>query len=148
VSLAAEAIETSRAVGPDWPVALDARQPVEVMGDALRLRQVLDNLLGNVRAHTPPGTRARVHVWSDDMWAWIEVSDNGPGLLPDQMERLFQRFYRADPSRSRHTGGAGLGLAIVQAIVTALGGTVTVGRSSEGGLKFSVRLPLGPSLES
>ncbi len=144
LSLALEAADTSRAVGPSWPVEVIATRPVEAWGDPLRLRQVLDNLLGNVRAHTPPGTRARITVRADDGWAWVDVADNGPGMPPDQMRRVFERFYRADPSRSRHTGGAGLGLAIVDAIVTALGGRVTVGSSAEGGLELSVRLARAP----
>lgn len=144
VSLAAEAAETSRAVGPEWPVELSAKHPIEALGDPLRLREVLDNLLGNVRAHTPPGTRTRIAVGMDGRWATIQVADNGPGMPADQRARVFQRFYRADASRSRHTGGAGLGLAIVQAIVAALQGRVEVADSPEGGLQFTVRLPLAP----
>jgi two-component system OmpR family sensor kinase len=141
VGLAADAVEAARAVGPAWPVDLEATEPVEVMGDAGRLRQVLDNLLANVRAHTPEGTRATVRVSTDGLWAVVEVADNGPGLTPEQEARVFERFYRADPSRSRANGGAGLGLAIVAALVQAHGGTVGVDAAPGRGATFTVRLP-------
>jgi two-component system OmpR family sensor kinase len=142
VGLAAEAVEAARAVGPAWPVRLEARRAVEVRGDAVRLRQVLDNLLANVRAHTPPGTAAVVRVGGDDAEAVVEVSDNGPGLTPEQAGHVFERFYRADPSRSRsQAGGAGLGLAIVAAIVSAHGGTIDVASQLGQGTTFTVRLP-------
>ena len=94
-------------------------------GDATSLRQVIDNLLGNVRAHTPPGTGASVSVEPDGEGAVITVSDSGPGMDPDQAAHIFERFYRSDPSRSRAHGGAGLGLSIVSAIVANHGGTVS-----------------------
>ena len=141
VPLAADAVETARAVGPAWPVRLEAAGPAEVIGDKARLRQVVDNLLGNVRAHTPPGTEAVVNIATVDGSIELTVRDNGPGLSEEQRERVFERFYRADPSRSRHHGGSGLGLAIVAAIVDAHGGTVTVTAPPEGGAAFTVRLP-------
>ncbi|MEY2403411.1 MAG: two-component system, OmpR family, sensor kinase, partial [Acidimicrobiaceae bacterium] len=113
VTVAAQALDASRAVGPDWPMHLDAARPVEVMGDAARLRQVFDNLLGNVRSHTPPGTETTVRLFAQGDEAVIEVADNGPGLGSDQANRVFERFYRIEASRSREHGGAGLGLAIV-----------------------------------
>jgi two-component system OmpR family sensor kinase len=142
VALAGEAVETSRTVGPGWPVELAAAEPVEVMGDEVRLRQVLDNLLSNVRAHTPSGTHAHVRVDSADHEAVVEVADDGPGLQPDQAERVFERFYRTDPSRSRAHGGAGLGLGIVAAIVGAHGGRVTASATPGHGTTITVRLPL------
>ena len=142
VALAAEAVETASAVGPQWPLTLHADQPVEVTGDALRLRQVLDNLLANVRAHTPPGTPGQVVIRHDGTTAIVEVSDRGPGLSPDEAARVFERFYRADPSRSRRHGGTGLGLGIVAAIVAAHGGTVTVSSAPGTGSTFRVELPV------
>jgi len=143
VSLSAAAAEAARTVGPAWPVTLEATQPVEVMGDRARLRQVLDNLLANVRAHTPPGTRAWVRVSQEEGQAVVTVSDDGPGLPPGQAGRVFERFYRPDQSRARRHGGAGLGLAIVAGIVSAHGGSVGAGSRPGGGAAFWVRLPLG-----
>jgi len=140
VALAADAVSTARAVGPEWPVSLHATRPVEALADPLRLRQVLDNLIGNVRVHTPPGTSVRVSVEEDEDAAVLVVGDNGPGL-GEEAAHIFERFFRADPSRSRDHGGAGLGLSIVAAIVRAHGGSVRVARSPEGGASFAVRLP-------
>jgi two-component system OmpR family sensor kinase len=142
VGLVAEALEAARAVGPSWPVELVARRAVEVVGDRGRLRQVVDNLLANVRGHTPEGTRTRVRVAEEGGLAVVEVADNGPGLPPDTLSRVFERFYRADPSRTRSRGGAGLGLAIVAAIVAAHGGRVEARNNPEGGATFTIRLPL------
>src|SRR5262249_10359040 len=98
--LAAEAVETARALDPSRPLELEA-QPATVIGDRARLRRVLDNLLGNVRSHTPPETPAHVRVTTLNGSAVLEVSDEGPGLPPEDMARVFERFYRADTSRSR-----------------------------------------------
>jgi two-component system OmpR family sensor kinase len=143
VTIAAQAIDASRAMGPEWPMQLDAARPVEVMGDAVRLRQVFDNLLGNVRSHTPPGTATTVRLFEDGDHAVIEVADNGPGLDGEQAQKVFERFYRVEASRSREHGGAGLGLAIVAAIVSAHGGAVELTSSvQQSGAVFVVRLPL------
>ncbi len=145
VALAAEAVGAATAVGPSWPVRLKADQPVEVSGDAARLRQVLDNLLANVRRHTPAGTSAEVHVSSAAGWAVVAVADRGPGLAEEHGPRVFERFYRTESSRSRETGGAGLGLSIVAAIVAAHGGRVAATPTPGGGATFTVRLPVsGP----
>ncbi len=143
VALCAEAVHTAATVGPEWPVTFHAAEPLEVEGDATSLRQVIDNLLGNVRAHTPPGTTARVTVVRDidGDGALITVADNGPGMEPEEAAHIFERFYRSDPSRSRAHGGAGLGLSIVSAIVANHGGTVSAqGRVGEG-TTFTVHLP-------
>ena len=105
VSLASDAVRTATAVGPDWPVRFWAAHPVEVSGDKDRLRQVLDNLLANVRAHTPPGTAATVRVDQVGDQAEIEVRDTGPGMPDEEARRVFERFYRADPARSRTQRG-------------------------------------------
>jgi two-component system OmpR family sensor kinase len=146
-ALAAEAVQTATAVGPAWPVSLAAERPVEVIGDEARLRQVVDNLLANVRAHTPAGTPVVVSVSAvptptgpDE--AVIEVADRGPGV-GEGAARIFERFYRADPSRSR--GGTGLGLAIVAAIVAAHTGRVAATDRPGGGTVVTVRLPLVPT---
>ncbi len=145
VGLVAEAVGAAATVGPDWPVRLEATYTVEVTGDAPRLRQVVDNLLANVRAHTPAGTVTTVRVGARDGSGVIEVSDNGPGFPADTEGRVFERFYRADPSRSRQNGGAGLGLAIVAAIVAAHGGTVAASSTPGGGATLTVWLPAVPA---
>jgi two-component system, OmpR family, sensor kinase len=142
ISVVAESMEAARLVGPEWPVGLEASQPLEVVGDRDRLRQVMDNLLSNVRAHTPPGTSTVVTVSAAGAVATVEVADDGPGLTDEQAARVFERFYRADPSRSRTTGGSGLGLSIVAAIVAAHGGTVDASPGPQHGAVIRFSLPL------
>jgi two-component system OmpR family sensor kinase len=112
------------------------------MGDDHQLRQVVANLLANAREHTPAGTPVHVSLAAADGQAVLAVADEGPGLPGGETEKVFEPFYRADPSRTRDTGGAGLGLAIVAAIVEAHGGTVAAASPPGGGATFSVRLPL------
>jgi signal transduction histidine kinase len=111
--------------------------------DAVRIRQVLHNLLNNALRHTPPGGQVRVASQVDGPAVVIAVSDTGDGLEPDQLGAVFDRFYRADKSRSRDTGGTGLGLAIVSALVAAHDGSVAVSSPGRGqGSTFTIRLPL------
>ena len=147
VALCAEAVHTASTVGPEWPVTFHASRPIEVEGDATSLRQVIDNLLGNVRAHTPPGTAVQVSVEPEGDGAVITVADNGPGMEPDEAAHIFERFYRSDPSRSRSQGGAGLGLSIVNAIVSNHGGTVSAEGQLGAGTTFTVHLPPTPPPE-
>ncbi|REF00205.1 sensor histidine kinase [Thermomonospora umbrina] len=140
--LAADAVADARAVEPTRPLTLDTAGPVPVNGDAARLRQLLGNLLANVRGHTPPDTPATVRVTTDGDRAVLEVTDTGPGLPAGQRERVFERFYRADPSRSRDHGGAGLGLSIVAAVAEAHQGRATARPGPAGGASFVVTLPL------
>ncbi len=147
VALCAEAVHTASTVGPDWPVTFHASRPIEVEGDATSLRQVIDNLLGNVRAHTPPGTGVQVSVEPEGEGAVITVADDGPGMEPDEAAHIFERFYRSDPSRSRSNGGAGLGLSIVSAIVANHGGTVSAEGRVGVGTTFTVHLPPVPPAE-
>jgi two-component system OmpR family sensor kinase len=121
---------------------------VEIIGDRMRLRQVLDNLLANVRTHCPEGTMAVVAVEQVGADAVITVSDNGPGLAPEDAARVFERFFRADASRSRRHGGAGLGLSIVGSIARAHGGSVTAGPAAGGGTVFTVRVPVAGTTEA
>lgn len=144
VALCAEAVHTASTVGPEWPVTFHASRPIEVMGDPTSLRQVIDNLLGNVRAHTPAGTTVRVAVEPETNGATITVADDGPGMEPEEAEHIFERFYRSDPSRSRAHGGAGLGLSIVSAIVAAHGGSVGAEGQVGVGSTFTVHLPAEP----
>jgi two-component system OmpR family sensor kinase len=140
--VAGEAVEAARAIEPDRPIELETHGPVGVLGDEGRLRQVVDNLLDNVRVHTPASSPVQVKVHNDGDAALLSVIDHGPGLPPDVAGRAFERFYRGDASRSRTKGGAGLGLAIVAAIVEAHGGSVNVTSSNGGGATFEVRLPV------
>ena len=109
----------------------------------VRLRQILDNLLANVRAHTPVATPATVRVVRDGDLAVVEVIDSGPGLSDDQLAHAFERFYRGDASRSRDVGGAGLGLAIAAAIAESHGGSATVANVGlDGGQGLTVRVSI------
>ena len=141
-ALANDAVDAARAIDPDRTVELWPIGSVEVIGDRDRLRQVIDNLLANVFTHTPAGTPVLVTVAADGTNAVLEVADRGPGLSEEQRTRVFERFYRADPSRARVSGGSGLGLSIVSAIVTAHGGRATVLPRDGGGTRFRVELPL------
>jgi two-component system OmpR family sensor kinase len=139
--LATDAVSDLRAVETDRPVTLEAATPIVVEGDERRLRQVLANLLTNARVHTPERTPVHVTVGSDDGRARLVVADEGPGIEPAIRSRVFERFYRADPSRSRARGGAGLGLSIVESVVSAHGGRLEVDERPGGGTRFTVWLP-------
>ena len=115
---------------------------VVVDGDELRLRQITDNLLTNIRIHTPDGTRAHVTLRTDNGQAVLEVRDNGPGIPAEHTAHVFERFYRADASRSREAGGSGLGLAIVASAIQAHGGRVHLETGNDGGAVFRAHLPL------
>jgi len=136
-----EAVETAQAVEPERPIALEA-EPASVLGDRDRLRQIVDNLLVNVRSHTPAGAPVSVRVACRNGHALVEVADSGPGLSPEETERDFERFYRADPSRARASGGVGLGLAIVAAVAEAHGGSVAAESEPGRGATFRITLPL------
>jgi two-component system OmpR family sensor kinase len=151
--LAADAVHDAQAVEPSHPIRLDVGPidpPPVVTGDEPRLRQVLANLLGNAVLHTPAGTPVTVRVATEPgrgtgvLAAVLTVSDEGPGLTAEHAARVFERFYRADPSRGRADGGTGLGLAIVAALVAGHGGTVDVDAASGRGARFRVELPLAP----
>jgi two-component system, OmpR family, sensor kinase len=137
-----EAVDAARVVDPGRPIELSAA-PTTLTGDAARLRQVLDNLLANARAHTPTRMPVSVELRHEDGEATLTVSDHGPGLAEEQAARVFERFYRADSSRTRASGGAGLGLSIVSAVIEAHRGTVATRGTPGGGATFVVTLPLG-----
>ena len=137
-----DAVSDARAAAPDRTIDLEAADAVTVTGDDLQLRQVVANLLANAREHTPEGTPVHVGLADGDGHAELTVADEGPGLPPGETDKVFEPFYRADPSRARDTGGAGLGLAIVAAIVAAHGGEVAAASPDGGGATFTVRLPL------
>lgn len=136
-----EAVDAARVVDPGRPVELSV-EPVTVTGDEAGLRQVLDNLLANARTHTPAGTPVSVVLRRVDGRAELTIADRGPGLTEEQAARVFERFYRADSSRARASGGAGLGLSIVAAVTEAHGGTAEVRPTPGGGAIFVITLPL------
>ena len=143
--LALESVADARVVGRDHQWSLDLPEvPVAVRGDEHRLHQVVTNLLTNARRHTPAGTAVRVSLARKDGQALMSVTDDGPGIPPELLDDVFDRFTRADTSRTRDSGGAGLGLALVQAIVTAHHGTVDVD-SHPGHTQFTVTLPTDSS---
>lgn len=140
--LVVDAVSDARAAGPDHTWRLDLPDaPACVRGDPARLQQVLVNLLANARTHTPPGTTVTARVRGGGACAVLEVEDDGPGIPPDLLPHVFERFARGDASRSRAGGGTGLGLAIVRAVVDAHGGTVSARSGPGGGTVFTVRLP-------
>lgn len=139
--LVGEAVADHRAVDPTRPVSLVAPEGVAVFGDEQALAQVVANLLANVRVHTPEATTVFADVRGDGDRAVVEVSDDGPGLADDDYRRVFDRFHRADPSRSRSRGGAGLGLSIAAAIVRGHGGSIEADRAPQGGFRVTVSLP-------
>jgi two-component system OmpR family sensor kinase len=125
-------------------IAVDGVVP-PVCADEARVRQVLANLLGNALQHTPAGTPVEVRLAARDGWAVVEIVDHGPGMTDDVAARVFERFYRADASRTRGSGGSGLGLAIVAALVEAHGGRLELDTAPGRGATFRVLLPLtGP----
>jgi signal transduction histidine kinase len=141
-SIAARAVLAARLIQPDRPITLHADAPVIVDGDAERLRQVLDNLIGNALQHTPRGSAVTVSVQDQAGQAQLTVADNGPGMTSDQASRVFERFYRTDRARARARGGTGLGLSIAATLTSAHAGTITVDTQPGRGAAFTVRLPL------
>jgi len=183
--LAADAVHDARVVAPQREISLTVGTGAAliVLGDEVRLRQVIGNLMTNAINHTPDGTPIRVQVRSGSLDEWrtaapiaraaswatqgsavartavavagdneapavpavvLEIADSGPGLTPQQAEHVFERFYRADQARTRKSGGAGLGLSIVAALVAAHGGTVWLESPPGSGATFRIAIPLAP----
>ena len=151
LDVVSDAAHDARVLAPDRKVDLDVRgdQAPVVLGDDARLRQVVTNLVSNALTHTPAGTPVAVTletVAGDEPEGpgrvRVGVHDQGPGLTAEERDRVFERFYRADPSRTRAAGGSGLGLSIVAALVAAHGGRVTVESEPGRGSTFFVDLPL------
>ncbi|HYI56546.1 MAG TPA: ATP-binding protein [Microlunatus sp.] len=152
-ALTTEVLDDARVINPDRRFSLHAAGPATLLGDAPKLQQVLQNLLGNAIQHTPPGTPVEVTVRparpdaggsggaADSPVHTLLVTDHGPGISPEDQQHVFTRFWRGDASRNRQTGGVGLGLAIVSSIVTAHGGTSDVISQVGHGTTIRVRLP-------
>ncbi len=136
-----ESVADARVVAPDhrWQLRLP-EEPVTVPGDVQRLHQLVTNLLGNARSHTPPGTTVTVSTTTRPGAVLITVHDDGPGLPAGLEQHAFERFTRGDSSRTRASGGAGLGLSLVAAIAQAHGGTASVS-SEPGSTTFTIALP-------
>jgi two-component system OmpR family sensor kinase len=138
-----EAVESARAAGPNHPITVTMpEEDVYVLGDAHRIHQVIANLLANARTHTPMRTPIEVALEQTDAGTTVSVSDKGPGLSQADQERIFERFYRADPSRVRTSAeGSGLGLSIVDAVMRAHGGRVSVTSTLGEGATFTLFFP-------
>jgi two-component system OmpR family sensor kinase len=147
-SIAAEAVRQARIVAPGRPITLEAAEPVIVDGDTERLRQVIDNLIGNAVQHTPPGTPVAVTVSGEPGSGRLTVADNGPGMTQEQASHVFERFYRTDDARARARGGAGLGLAIAASLAAAHGGELTVDAEPGHGAAFHLHLPLAETFQA
>jgi two-component system OmpR family sensor kinase len=144
--IARDAAADHAAIDPLRPVDVESPDEVVLQADEERLTQVITSLLANVRVHTPEGTETSVVVRATADSVVIEVTDDGPGIPEAALDQVFERFYRADPSRSRKSGGAGLGLSIVHAIVEAHGGTVAATGIDAEGTQITIELPkIAPS---
>jgi two-component system OmpR family sensor kinase len=138
-----ECIASARAAGPGHPITADIEPDIFVLGDNKRIHQAIANLLANARTHTPQGTKITVRAKSGKDDTRVSVSDEGPGLSPADQEKIFERFFRADPSRQRSSGeGSGLGLSIVDAIMKLHGGSVSVESEVGRGASFTLIFPI------
>ncbi|WP_232797290.1 sensor histidine kinase [Blastococcus atacamensis] len=149
-AVAGDAVHDARAVQPDRPISLHLDESLTdvpvVVGDESRLRQVVGNLVTNALTHTPVPTRVLVSVAQapdDPDVLLLRVADEGPGMAEGDAARAFERFYRADASRTRAAGGTGLGLAIVASLAAAHGGSASLETAPGAGLRVTVRLPRG-----
>jgi len=139
-TLVNEAVTSATASGPDHSVTSQITPGVMTIGDADKIYQVVTNLLANARAHTPAGTSIKVSVGSNQTGAFVSVADNGPGLSKEDQARIFERFFRVDPSRQRSAqDGSGLGLSIVDAVMRAHGGSVSVASDLGKGAVFTLQ---------
>lgn len=135
------AVDAARTLEPDRPIRVTVSDVIDVVGDPMRLRQVVDNLLANVRAHTPVTAPCHVAMTADDDQVVLTVADSGPGVAEADLTGVFDRFSRLDDSRTRASGGSGLGLSIVKAIVEAHGGTIVAEHNAHHGLVVTVVVP-------
>jgi two-component system OmpR family sensor kinase len=139
-----DCVASARAAGPEHPVTFTTSSDENyVLGDQTRVHQAIQNLLANARTHTPAGTKITISIDSTENETALSVHDTGPGLDTAMQEKIFERFYRADPSRARTSGeGSGLGLSIVDAIMKAHGGSVSVESTPGMGSTFTLHFPI------
>ena len=138
--LAADACTDAVAIAPDRAVTLDAPLPVVVSGDADHLRQAIANLVTNAVRHTPDGTPIEVSTRVAGDRATVTVRDHGPGLAPDAVDHVFDRFWQADSARVG--AGSGLGLSIVAGIAEEHGGEARAANPADGGAAFTLDVPV------
>ncbi|MCC6704961.1 MAG: HAMP domain-containing histidine kinase [Thermomicrobiales bacterium] len=136
-----DSIAAALAIEPDRPISADLAPNLLTLGDAGHFRQIFDNLITNARIHTPAGTAISVSARAEEREVVVTIADRGPGIPKADQERIFERFWRADPSRTRATGGSGLGLAIVASLVRAHDGTITLESTPGAGAAFTIRFP-------
>ena len=137
-----ETVASASAAGPEHPITVEMPKELFVLGDSGRIYQVMTNLLANARVHTPSGTAINVLARNEEDGVYISVADNGPGLSEEDQKRIFERFYRADPSRQRTSQeGSGLGLSIVDSVMQAHGGKVGVVSKPGAGTTFTLFFP-------
>jgi two-component system OmpR family sensor kinase len=140
-----DAAAGTRAAHPDRPVEVAVAGPLPVLGDRDQLLQVLTNVLANAAVHATAPAPIRVTAGREGAEVVVRVADGGPGLPPEQAAQVFERFWRADAARTRVRGGSGLGLSIVQALVTDHGGRVAFDSTVAGGSTVTLRLPAAPA---
>jgi two-component system, OmpR family, sensor kinase len=160
LAIAVDAMHDARVIAPDRTINLTVASPEAALavGDEVGLRQVVGNLMNNAITHTPEGTAIEITIkvarsvpvpglpvgGPGEPVVILEVADHGTGLSAEQMEHVFERFYRTDKSRTRKAGGTGLGLAIVNSMISAHGGRVWVDTTPRGGATFGFGLPQAP----
>jgi two-component system OmpR family sensor kinase len=144
IDIVEAAISSARVLAPQHKIGfVKPTHEIFILGDAPRVHQVVANLLANASVHTPPGSEIDVKISQESLGVALSVSDNGPGLSEEAQSKIFQRFYRADPSRARVDGeGSGLGLSIVDAVMRAHGGSVSVRSAPGQGANFTLFFPV------
>jgi two-component system OmpR family sensor kinase len=142
-TLVNEVVASAQATKNTHPITIShADGDVYILGDSQRIHQVIANLISNAQSHTPDGTAVNISISQNELGTTISVTDNGPGLSETDQSKVFERFYRADPSRVRSgLDGSGLGLSIVDAVMGAHGGTVSVNSKLGNGATFTLFFP-------
>src|SRR5487761_1898819 len=142
VGTVSEVVSTAHEIHPSWPMSMATSQVMEVSGNPSQLRRVFENLVSNIHAHTPEGTKSSIVLSLGDTTAVVVVTDSGPGMTQSDTAHAFDRFYRSDPARERKSGGNGLGLSIVEGIVRAHGGSTSLESEVGVGTTVTVRIPV------